>query len=67
VAAILEVNLPSERNVVMVEVGQPAPEFTLPDQEGERVSLSDFRGQRVVVYFYPKADTPGHEDSRLSG
>ena len=51
----------------MVEVGQPAPEFTLPDQEGERVSLSDFRGQRVVVYFYPKADTPGHEDSRLSG
>ena len=43
----------------MVEVGQPAPEFTLPDQEGESVSLSDFRGQRVVVYFYPKADTPG--------
>jgi thioredoxin-dependent peroxiredoxin len=43
----------------MVEVGQPAPEFTLPDQEGTPVSLSDFRGQRVVVYFYPKADTPG--------
>jgi thioredoxin-dependent peroxiredoxin len=42
----------------MVEVGQPAPEFTLPDQEGKSVSLSDFRGQRVVVYFYPKADTP---------
>jgi ketosteroid isomerase-like protein len=35
----------------MVEVGQPAPEFTLPDQEGTPVSLSDFRGQRVVVYF----------------
>ena len=43
----------------MVEVGQPAPEFTLPDQEGTPVSLSDFRGQRVVVYFYPQADTPG--------
>jgi peroxiredoxin Q/BCP len=43
----------------MVEVGQPAPEFTLPDQAGTPVSLSDFRGQRVVVYFYPKADTPG--------
>jgi thioredoxin-dependent peroxiredoxin len=44
----------------MVEVGQPAPEFTLPDQEGKSVSLSDFRSQRVVVYFYPKADTPGY-------
>jgi len=43
----------------MVEVGQAAPEFTLPDQEGNETSLSDFRGQRVVVYFYPKADTPG--------
>jgi peroxiredoxin Q/BCP len=43
----------------MVEVGQAAPEFTLPDQEGNEVALSDFRGQRVVVYFYPKADTPG--------
>ena len=43
----------------MVEVGQAAPEFTLHDQEGNEVSLSDFRGQRVVVYFYPKADTPG--------
>jgi peroxiredoxin Q/BCP len=43
----------------MVEVGQPAPEFTLPNQAGTPVSLSDVRGQRVVVYFYPKADTPG--------
>ena len=43
----------------MVEVGQAAPEFTLPDQEGNEVSLSDYRGQPVVVYFYPKADTPG--------
>jgi peroxiredoxin Q/BCP len=44
----------------MVEVGQPAPEFTLPNQAGTPVSLSDFRGRRVVVYFYPKADTPGY-------
>jgi thioredoxin-dependent peroxiredoxin len=43
----------------MVEAGQPAPDFTLPDQTGEPVSLSGFRGRRVVVYFYPKADTPG--------
>ena len=43
----------------MVETGQQAPEFTLPDQTGEPVSLSDFRSQKVVVYFYPKADTPG--------
>ncbi len=43
----------------MLDVGDPAPDFTLPDQEGEQVTLSDFRGQTVVVYFYPKADTPG--------
>jgi peroxiredoxin Q/BCP len=43
----------------MVEVGQPAPDFELPDQNGEPVTLSSLRGQKVVVYFYPKADTPG--------
>jgi peroxiredoxin Q/BCP len=43
----------------MVEVGQQAPAFTLPDQEGKDVALADLRGQKVVVYFYPKADTPG--------
>ena len=59
VAAILAVNLLSERNVVMVEAGQPAPDFALPDQNGEQVRLSELRGQKVVVYFYPKADTPG--------
>jgi peroxiredoxin Q/BCP len=36
-----------------------APDFTLPDQHGKPVSLSDFRGKSVVLYFYPKADTPG--------
>ncbi|MEC3982343.1 thioredoxin-dependent thiol peroxidase [Amycolatopsis sp. H20-H5] len=39
--------------------GDDAPEFTLPDSEGKNVSLSDFRGQSVVVYFYPAASTPG--------
>lgn len=43
----------------MIEPGSPAPDFELPDQDGRPVKLSDFRGQRVVVYFYPKADTPG--------
>ena len=43
----------------MIEEGTTAPDFTLPDQEGEDVSLSDFRGSPVVLFFYPKADTPG--------
>ena len=43
----------------MIEQGQPAPDFELPDQDGHTVKLSDFRGQPVVLYFYPKADTPG--------
>jgi thioredoxin-dependent peroxiredoxin len=43
----------------MIEQGQKAPDFELPDQDGRIVKLSDFRGQPVVVYFYPKADTPG--------
>ncbi len=43
----------------MIEPGQQAPDFELPDQDGREVRLSDFRGQPVVLYFYPKADTPG--------
>ncbi|WP_138414499.1 thioredoxin-dependent thiol peroxidase [Sinomonas gamaensis] len=39
--------------------GQQAPDFTLPDASGKDVSLSDYRGRRVVVYFYPQAATPG--------
>lgn len=38
---------------------QPAPDFTLTDDSGEQVSLADFRGRKVVLYFYPKDDTPG--------
>jgi peroxiredoxin Q/BCP len=43
----------------MIEQGDQAPDFELPDQDGRVVKLSDFRGESVVVYFYPKADTPG--------
>lgn len=40
-------------------LGDKAPAFTLVDQHGAKVKLSDFKGERVVLYFYPKADTPG--------
>jgi peroxiredoxin Q/BCP len=43
----------------MIEHGQQAPNFELPDQDGKPTRLSDLRGRRVVLYFYPKADTPG--------
>ena len=43
----------------MLEVGTRAPAFTLPDQDGNMVSLKDFKGQKVVLYFYPKDNTPG--------
>ena len=43
----------------MLETGSLAPEFTLTADDGTTVSLSDFRGKKVVLYFYPKADTPG--------
>jgi thioredoxin-dependent peroxiredoxin len=43
----------------VIEQGQEAPDFELPDQDGHAVKLSGFRGQPVIVYFYPKASTPG--------
>jgi len=53
----------SLRRVVPVamtpQVGEVAPAFTLPDASGQSISLADFAGQRVVIYFYPKDDTPG--------
>ena len=42
-----------------LQPGDPAPGFRLPDQAGEPVDLADFRGRKVIVYFYPKDDTPG--------
>ena len=43
----------------MIEPGTDAPDFELPNQDGDPVRLRDLRGKRVVLYFYPKADTPG--------
>ena len=42
-----------------IKVGAPAPAFTLPDEDGKEVRLADFAGKRVILYFYPKDDTPG--------
>jgi thioredoxin-dependent peroxiredoxin len=43
----------------MLNVGDPAPDFDAVDHLGNRVKLSDLRGKKVVLWFYPKADTPG--------
>lgn len=43
----------------MIEVGMKAPDFTLCDKEGKSVSLNDFKGEKVVLYFYPRDNTPG--------
>src|SRR5919112_244523 len=59
-AACTQGSMPPDGTVfAMIEAGEKAPEFTLPDQDGEEVSLSDFAGRTLVLYFYPKADTPG--------
>lgn len=42
-----------------IQLGKPAPDFTLPDQHGSKHKLSDYKGQWVLIYFYPKDDTPG--------
>jgi peroxiredoxin Q/BCP len=42
-----------------LKAGDPAPDFALTDQDGKTVKLSDFRGRKVLVYFFPRADTPG--------
>ncbi len=43
----------------MLEVGNKAPNFTLDNQDGNSVSLNDFKGKKVLIWFYPKASTPG--------
>ena len=47
------------RRPTMLKVGDPAPEFTVKDHTGATRSLSDYRGKNVVLWFYPKAATPG--------
>jgi peroxiredoxin Q/BCP len=42
-----------------MQINDRAPDFTLPDETGKHVSLKDYRGKNVVLYFFPKADTPG--------
>jgi peroxiredoxin Q/BCP len=51
--------LPANAQAMPLAVGDPAPAFILPDQSGAPVSLADFKGKKVVIYFYPKDDTPG--------
>tara|TARA_Y100001934_G_C12238435_1_gene719064 strand:+ start:788 stop:919 length:132 start_codon:yes stop_codon:yes gene_type:complete len=43
----------------MLQVGDKAPDFNAIDQDGNNICLSDFRGKSIVIWFYPKADTPG--------
>ena len=50
---------PKRKENIMLAVGTKAPDFTLPDQNGELRKLSDYRGQKVILYFYPKDMTPG--------
>ena len=52
-------NIPNKGEMIMLEIGVKAPDFTLSNQEGEPVSLSGFLGKKVVLYFYPKDNTPG--------
>ena len=47
------------RTLDTIKVGDKAPDFVLKDQDGKVHKLSDYRGQRVIVYYFPKADTPG--------
>lgn len=49
----------SDMTDIRLAVGDTAPDFTLTDDHGDAVSLSDYRGRKVLVYFYPRADTPG--------
>jgi peroxiredoxin Q/BCP len=42
-----------------MDINDKAPDFSLPDENGKKVSLKDFRGKNVILFFFPKADTPG--------
>jgi len=49
----------TKKEIEMIEIGKPAPDFSLPDQNGKIHKLSDYKGKYVALYFYPKDDTPG--------
>ena len=61
------INISKKGEIIMLEKGVKAPDFTLLNQEGEPVSLSGFLGKKVVLYFYPKDNTPGctRQDAHL--
>jgi peroxiredoxin Q/BCP len=44
---------------MLLDISSPAPDFTLPNQNGEMISLSNLKGKKIVLWFYPKANTPG--------
>ena len=46
-------------DIKLLKIGDKAPDFTLKDQDDNSVSLSDFKGKKIVLWFYPKASTPG--------
>tara|TARA_B100000949_G_C13945978_1_gene310830 strand:+ start:50 stop:193 length:144 start_codon:yes stop_codon:yes gene_type:complete len=46
-------------NFELLNVGEKAPDFTLPNYNGEDISLSDFKGENIILWFFPKANTPG--------
>ena len=57
--AVKENNISVNEVKTMLEIGTKAPAFTLPDQNGEKRSLADYQGQKVILYFYPKDMTAG--------
>src|SRR5882672_12535036 len=58
-AATISASLRKETNQFMMQAGSPFPNFALPNQDGKITKLSDYAGRWLVVYFYPKDDTPG--------
>jgi peroxiredoxin Q/BCP len=59
VSASITLAIDADTMLAVIATGETAPDFQLPDQHGNPVRLSDLRGKTVVLYFYPKADTPG--------
>ena len=54
-----KINRPNQEVTMPIQKGRSAPAFSLPDANGKKVALKDFKGKNVIVYFYPKDDTPG--------